>query len=98
MKKRILIVITMLVLIAACILGIVKRQTYTDITREINYMNKLQVAEIPGDLAVEVCEDMKKNLQKIRKMLNKERLCYSLYKVSPYLYKKIRKVFNLMKK
>ena len=54
MKKRILIVITILVLIAACILGIVKRQTYTDITREINYMNKLQVAEIPGDLAVEV--------------------------------------------
>lgn len=65
MKKRILIVITILVLIAACILGIVKRQTYTDITREINYMNKLQVAEIPGDLAVEVCEDMKKNLPKL---------------------------------
>ena len=64
MKKRILIVITILVLIAACILGIVKRQTYTDITREINYMNKLQVAEIPGDLAVEVCEDMKKNTAK----------------------------------
>ena len=65
MKKRILIVITILVLIAACILGIVKRQTYTDITREINYMNKLQVAEIPGDLAVEVCEDMKNNLPKL---------------------------------
>ena len=65
MKKRILIVITILVLIAACTLGIVKRQTYTDIMREKNYMDKLQVAEIPGDLAVEVCEDMKKNLQKL---------------------------------
>ena len=48
MKKRILIVITILVLIAACTLGIVKRQTYTDIMREKNYMDKLQVAEIPG--------------------------------------------------
>ena len=76
MKKRILIVITMLVLIAACTLGIVKRQTYTDITREKNYMDKLQVAEIPGDLAVEVCEDMNKDIivvcDGVRPLVDKE--------------------------
>ncbi len=62
MKKSILIILTMLLIIAAGVFGIVKRRTYTNIIQEDNYMDKLQVAEIPGDIAIEVCKNMKKTL------------------------------------
>lgn len=62
MKMRILTTVTILAIAAAGIFGTVKRQTYTDITHETDYMDKLQVAEIPGELAVRVCADMEKSL------------------------------------
>ena len=71
-----------------------------DIKKKIieRHASSLFMKAMSGNCSKEEVIFAKKNLQKIRKMLNKERLCYSLYKVSPYLYKKIRKVFNLMKK
>ena len=41
------------VIIIAVIIGLVKRSTYTDITREPEYLNHFSVAELPENLAVE---------------------------------------------
>ena len=47
MKMRILAGITALVVVGAGVFGVINRQTYTDITNEKNFMEKLQVAELP---------------------------------------------------
>ena len=52
MKMRILAGITALVVVGAGVFGVINRQTYTDITNEKNFMEKLQVAELPGQFAV----------------------------------------------
>lgn len=62
MKRWILIGGTMLMIIAAGAFGAVNRKTYTEITKEKNYLEQLQVAEIPGELAVSSCSEMEKNL------------------------------------
>ena len=41
------------VIIIAVIIGLVKRSTYTDITREPEYLNHFSVAELPENFAVE---------------------------------------------
>ena len=45
MKMRILTAVTMVILIGAAAFGLVKRQTYTDLCGEENYLDGLYVAE-----------------------------------------------------
>lgn len=42
--------------------GLISRMSYTDITRQEDYLNKLDVAEITGSFAENGCNDLKKNL------------------------------------
>ncbi len=65
MKMRILAGITALVVVGAGVFGVINRQTYTDITNEKNFMEKLQVAELPGQFAVTVCEEMQERLPQL---------------------------------
>ena len=47
---------------AALAFGIAKRQTYTDLTKQEDYLDRLMVAELPESIAVSTCEDMMKGL------------------------------------
>lgn len=65
MRRWILAGSTMLIILAAGAFGIANRKTYTDITKENNYQEQLQVAEIPGELAVSSCLEMEKTLPEL---------------------------------
>lgn len=65
MKRWILVGGTMLMILSAGVFGMVNRKTYTDITKEKNYLERLQVAEIPGEMAVSACSEMERQLPEL---------------------------------
>ena len=62
MKMRILTAVTMVVLIGAAAFGLVKRQTYTDLCSEENYLDRLYVAEAISPLTENSCSDLEQVL------------------------------------
>lgn len=56
--RRLMIPLTAGVILAAAALGIVKKQSYTNLTEQGSYMEQLQVAEIPEKLAIRSCSEM----------------------------------------
>lgn len=50
------------VILAAAVFGIVKKQSYTNLTEQENYMEQLQVAEIPEKPAISSCSEMAEKL------------------------------------
>lgn len=62
MKYRLLTTITLVVILAFAALGISKRQTYTDLRNEENYLEQVQVAELPEKLVSAQCEWMNQEL------------------------------------
>lgn len=62
MKKRMVYGVTFGVILAAAIFGMIKRRSYTDITKEDTYLEQIQVAVIPEKIAVTACEEMEKSL------------------------------------
>jgi hypothetical protein len=62
LKYVLLIIATVLILIGSGIVGFIKRQTYTDITRESNFLDTMKVAEIPEAIALNGVERMYQSL------------------------------------
>lgn len=60
--KRILFALTVIVIGGAAAFGMGKRDTYTDITAEEGYQERLQVAELGEELTAYACEEMRKSL------------------------------------
>lgn len=50
------------VILSAAIFGRIKRNSYTDLRKEENYMEQLMVAELPEEIAITACSDMLKDL------------------------------------
>ncbi len=55
MKSKMIMAIVLAVFLAAGVFGVIKKQTYTDIVSEPNYMDKLHVAVLREPLAVSTC-------------------------------------------
>lgn len=66
MRQRIIIIIIMCVFCASGIFGMVKKTTYTDITKEDNYLGKLQAGVLPGKQAVASCERIQECLPDVQ--------------------------------
>lgn len=64
MKRRFLPCFTVCVILAAAIFGGIKRQSYTNVAKEENYLEQLLVAEIPEKFAIANCEKMSSDLPK----------------------------------
>lgn len=62
MKKTLLWFFTVCVFMAAMAFGIVKRQTYTDLAKQENYLEQLQVAELTEGNAEKTCAVMSQEL------------------------------------
>lgn len=62
MRMRIMAIIITAVFCLSGIFGMVKRATYTDITAQDNYMDRLQTAVLPEEMAISCCEDVPKML------------------------------------
>lgn len=62
MRQKLLLAFTVCIYIAVLALGIVKRQTYTDLVKQENYLAQLQVAELPERLAENACAVMSESL------------------------------------
>ena len=62
MIKKILHMITLAILISSGILGFIKKQSYTDLRTQDNYLEQLKVAVMSEDLAVNVCQKMADSL------------------------------------
>lgn len=63
MKRGILFIITAGVILAAGIWGYSKKQTYTDITSEENYLDKMYVALLPEELTISDCKRLEEEMQ-----------------------------------
>lgn len=59
---RLLHIFMTCLVVAAAIFGVVKRQTYTDITVKEDYLETMDVAEIPEALAQSNCEELREVL------------------------------------
>jgi hypothetical protein len=62
MTRKLLLFLTAGIFLAAMALGIVKKQTYTDLTKQENYLSQIQVAELPESIAENECAVMCKSL------------------------------------
>ncbi len=62
MKRHLLLYLTMCAILAAAIYGHSKRKTYTDLSGAADYLDQLQVAELPEQFAVGSCEELSKVL------------------------------------
>ncbi|MCM1468584.1 MAG: hypothetical protein NC086_10600 [Alistipes sp.] len=69
MKKRIVFAITVCVVLAAAVFGMVRKKSYTNITGNENYLEQLYVAEIPEAFAVNCCEQMSLELPEMNYIL-----------------------------
>ena len=58
MVKKILHMVTLTILISSGIFGFIKKQSYTDLRKLDNYLEQLNVAVMPEDLAVNACQRM----------------------------------------
>lgn len=56
MKRKILFIVTVGIILAAGVWGYSKKQTYTDITAEENYLEKLNVALLLEEMTIMDCE------------------------------------------
>ena len=65
MKFRILTCATVVVIIMFAVFGIAKRQSYTDVSRDENYLNSLTVAEMQTDLVLSNCNHLSQILHDI---------------------------------
>lgn len=64
MKLHFLHMIALCLILAAAILGCIKRQSYTNFCKDKNYLDQLQVAVIPEDLCIYSCDELKQSLPK----------------------------------
>lgn len=62
MRKYFLAFFTLCVFLAVMVVGITKRQTYTDLTKRENYLEQLQVAELTENIAGKECAAMQQSL------------------------------------
>lgn len=62
MKGYFLFGFTVLMILAAAVFGVVKRGSYTDITKEENYLEKLHVAELSEQFAIKGCDKLQQEL------------------------------------
>lgn len=62
MRQKLLLALIVCVYLAAMAFGIVKKQTYTDLAGQENYLELIEVAEITEDLAKIACTAMSKSL------------------------------------
>ena len=62
MVKKILHMVTLTILISSGIFGFIKKQSYTDLRKLDNYLEQLNVAVMPEDLAVNACQRMADSL------------------------------------
>lgn len=62
MRRKLLFVLTAGVYLAAVAFGMVKRQTYTDLVKQDNYLSQVQVAELADSMAENVCAVMGQRL------------------------------------
>lgn len=72
MKSRVITVAVLIVFLAAGVFGIVKRQTYTDITSESNYLDNLNVALIREKSVLSCCDLLYKEIKKLPIVLKVE--------------------------
>lgn len=62
MRQKLLLLSTVCVFLAAMAFGIVKKQAYTDLVKQEDYLEQLQVAELPETLAEFACANMRQSL------------------------------------
>lgn len=62
MRRYLLLILTICSVLAAMTFGIIKRQTYTDMTKEEYYLAQLQVGELPENIAEVQCDRMRQSL------------------------------------
>lgn len=62
MRGKILFFFTVCVFAAVLAFGIITKQTYTDLVKQENYLEKLQVAEFPESLSEKACAAMRQGL------------------------------------
>lgn len=62
MRRYLVLILAMSSILTAGIFGIMKRQTYTDLTKQEDYLMQLQVAELSEGFVEVQCADMQQNL------------------------------------
>lgn len=62
MRQKLLLTSTVCILLAVMAFGILKKQTYTDLAGQENYLAQLQVAELTEDIAEQECTVMSQSL------------------------------------
>lgn len=62
MRQKLLLTSTVCILLAVMAFGILKKQTYTDLAGQENYLAQLQVAELTEDIAKQECAVMSQSL------------------------------------
>ena len=62
MRQKLLVGLTICVYLAAMAFGMVKKQTYTDLAGQEDYLEQVQVGEITEDLARIACTAMAESL------------------------------------
>lgn len=62
MKNYILFFLTAGIILAAALFGMIKRRTYTNLQEQENYLEQLQVAELPEEIAENTCTLMRQSL------------------------------------
>lgn len=72
MRQKLLAVLTVCVFLAVMAFGIVKRQTYTDLVGQENYLAQIQVAELTEDIAEQACAAMSQSLPEAAVILRVE--------------------------
>ena len=62
MRRKLLLFFTISVVMAAVMFGITKKQTYTDLVEQGNYLEQLQIAELTENIAENQCVAMQQRL------------------------------------
>lgn len=62
MRKYLLLFFTVCVFLAAMVFGMVKKQTYTELVKEENYLEQLQVAQLSESIVEDACTVMQQSL------------------------------------
>ena len=62
MRKHAFLLLVAALFVAAAAFGLYFRRTYTDVTAEENYLDQLVVGEMPQEIGVTVCREMKTEL------------------------------------
>lgn len=62
MKRHLLWFFTGCIIVAVIAFGVIKRQTYTDLSKQEDYLSKIYVAQFLDSIALTECENLKKIL------------------------------------